>query len=303
MPDMAPLLLPGGHRMQVQGDARDLSVFGALRATDGVWEPHVMALYQRVVRPDWVCLDIGANLGVHTLALASLASEGQVIGFEAGSVNSGHLRANVEARPQGSASVRIERLALWDEACELHLAMVTQLAGCAFLSERGPEEDERLIRLVVDAEQVQRTDLEVTSDPVRAERLDDWVRAQGIRRIDLLKIDVEGAETHVLRGAGNTLRRYRPLVITEYNPACSATYWDQGPATYFELLRDIFDDVCVIESDGALSAPVDHWESLARRLEDGRGWEDLCCTWRRRTRSPLSRLRARLGWGAAFSRR
>jgi hypothetical protein len=43
--------------------------------------------------------------------------------------------------------------------------------------------------------------------------LDDFVAARGIKRISLLKIDVEGFETLVLRGAKHCLRGIRPRVI------------------------------------------------------------------------------------------
>jgi len=56
---------------------------------------------------------------------------------------------------------------------------------------------------------------------VDAVRLDDWVAEAAPARIDLIKIDVEGSEMQVLSGGRATLARYRPLLITEYNPACA----------------------------------------------------------------------------------
>lgn len=297
MEDRAPLRLPDGRRTSLRGDARDLSVFGALVAADGMWEPHVVALFSRIVRPDWVCIDIGANLGAHVLALSSLCTEGTVVAFEAGSVNAAHLAANVAGRPQPSGDVVVERLALWDEPGQLHLAMIDQLAGCSFLSERGPEGDEQLIRTVVSSEQVDATPLDLTSDPVEAVRLDDWVREHSLPRLDLVKIDVEGAETRVLAGAERVLQEHRPVLVTEYNPDCARTYWDQPADAYFELLMDVFDAVAVIEPEGGLSSPLQQWSELEERLSAGRGWEDLCCTW-----VPPEPAR-RSGWRSRLSRR
>jgi len=48
-----------------------------------VWEPHVIAVLERIVKPAWVCLDVGANIGAITLPLARLASAGHVHAFEA----------------------------------------------------------------------------------------------------------------------------------------------------------------------------------------------------------------------------
>ena len=48
-------------------------------------------------------------------------------------------------------------------------------------------------------------------------RLDDAVLAEGLSRVDLLKVDVEGAELALLRGAKEVLRRHRPLLLLEVN--------------------------------------------------------------------------------------
>src|SRR5580765_8476349 len=81
MDGIAPLRLPSGRVVEVVGDDEDLTLITPLRASGGEWEPHVRRVMERIVRPEWTCLDIGANIGVHTLALAELARE--VIAFEA----------------------------------------------------------------------------------------------------------------------------------------------------------------------------------------------------------------------------
>jgi FkbM family methyltransferase len=50
---------------------------------------------------------------------------------------------------------------------------------------------------------------------VRTRRLDDIVRESGVSRVDVLKIDVEGAEFLVLKGAAETLDRYHPIIAVE----------------------------------------------------------------------------------------
>ena len=50
--------------------------------------------------------------------------------------------------------------------------------------------------------------------------LDDWFVEQGLRRLDFIKLDVEGAEFLVLAGAEQMLARFRPLILAEFD-----TYW------------------------------------------------------------------------------
>jgi len=48
---------------------------------------------------------------------------------------------------------------------------------------------------------------------VRAIRLDELVAELGLERVDFVKIDAEGAELEILKGAVNTLARYSPFVV------------------------------------------------------------------------------------------
>lgn len=72
-------------------------------------------------------------------------------------------------------------------------------------------------------------------------RLDTWVKKENLARLDVLKIDVEGAEELVLKGAVETIKRFKPLVLCEagrgalafgYNPDALVTFFsDIGYAT------------------------------------------------------------------------
>ena len=85
----------------------------------------------------------------------------------------------------------------------------------------------------------QRTDLpddigEVRRISVRTERLDDALEATYVPA--LVKIDVEGAELHVLRGAVQTLERHRPFVLFEHG-AGGADLYGSLPTELFDLLH------------------------------------------------------------------
>ena len=59
-------------------------------------------------------------------------------------------------------------------------------------------------------------------EEVQTESLDNLLEENSIDRVDVIKVDVEGAEELVLRGATRTLNTYSPVVIFEFNPGCAA---------------------------------------------------------------------------------
>ncbi len=274
----APLILPGGRSTSVDCGSADLSITGALVATQGDWEPHIRNFFAANVRPDWVCLDIGANIGAHTLALASLATAGRVVAFEADSQNFRWLTDNLLHLEAPKAATTGVNCALWDANGFVNLSTIDELAGCCFIAEtESAAENERLIRAVVNPVAIEQLELHVHVSATRAVRLDDWVAESGLTRVDLIKMDVEGAETRVLRGAGRMLQQFAPLLVTEYNPACSTAYFGNRASDYFDELRRRFQVIWIREADGSISPPLEHWDALNARLANGRGWEDLLC--------------------------
>src|SRR5207249_4933652 len=71
---------------------------------------------------------------------------------------------------------------------------------------------------------------------VRAARIDELVAKHQIRGLDLIKIDVEGFEAAVLRGAWSTLRDHQPVLIVEHSEA----WWSNAGFDGAQLRRDLY---------------------------------------------------------------
>jgi FkbM family methyltransferase len=67
--------------------------------------------------------------------------------------------------------------------------------------------------------------------------LDDWVQTRNIRRVDFIKMDIEGAECRALQGAMKLLTRFRPIIVAELNSVCLARD-GRKPADIIALLQD-----------------------------------------------------------------
>jgi FkbM family methyltransferase len=163
----------------------------------GQMEQDVVAFFQAFLQPGNVVLDLGANVGVFTLLGAKyVGRSGQVHAFEPTPGTFAQLRANVELN--NCACVRLNQLAVADKPAKSTFFVYAQ---CGMNSMRRQEWVGAPIE-------------EITVDAVS---VDDYVDVHGLNRVDLIKIDVEGAELMVLDGASRVLTGPNaPVLICEF---------------------------------------------------------------------------------------
>ena len=273
------LVLPKGQTAEIECFSGDLSITRHLVATGGEWEPHVRRYLETVVQPGWGCLDIGANLGAHTMALAVLAHQGRVVAFEADASNFALLSRNTAVLTAPRGGIQLVHAALWDSETTLMAAGADELAGCTFVTSdlSDAEAVERRLRTVVDASAIAEVELHARLSKVVGIKLDDWLRDNPLPRLDLIKLDAEGSELRVIPGRGRGVcANIQTILLVEYNPACGAAYFNQSPDILFDELLTRFASIHLIEPDGRLTKLVD-WPSLASKLAEGKGWEHLVC--------------------------
>lgn len=238
---------------RLAGDEDDGSVMGALRHGDGLYEPDLMVVLSRLVGPDWVCLDVGANIGAIAVVLAHLCPAGRVHAFEAAPENHAHLVANLDAN--GASNAVAHHAALYDRDGTLTLHFTSSFAAGSFVSD------------AVD---------EGVAHEVPARRLDSWVAEEGLDRVDLVKLDVEGAEARVLDGATATIERHRPHLVVEFNPIVTRRFGGRAPGDLWEALAARYPRRYAIGPGGTLT-PVVAWPQLRALLHE-RAVVDLFCT-------------------------
>jgi FkbM family methyltransferase len=168
----------------------------------GAFEASTRRAYEKLVQPGHVVLDIGANVGAHALPLARLVGpRGRVVCFEPTEYAFAKLRANTEGNPELAARMTLMQVMLV-ERTEAPLPDrlfsswplwagddVHGLHGGRAMATRG----------------------------ARAMTLDGALADAGVSRVDFVKMDVDGYECHVLRGAAEVLRR-APPILTELAP-------------------------------------------------------------------------------------
>lgn len=185
-----------GAKMLV--DTRDAAIAPWL-VLDGMWEPHVTAWMQTTLQRGNVFVDVGANVGYFTLLGARLVGpEGRVVAVEAHPELAGLLQRNVVING-AHGYVTTHHRAAWSENTELEFNVREHFAGNSSVGRL----DEPGRVMLGDTERAVK---------VEAVRLDDLLDGLG-RPVDVMKIDVEGAEVHAFTGLERTLAANPDLVV------------------------------------------------------------------------------------------
>lgn len=163
----------------------------------GAFESAELAFVERFLKSGMTVIDLGAHHGLYTLLASKLVGPtGKVIAFEPSRRERRALFLHLILNR--CSNVRVQGLAVGDENTEASLFVVQgDQTGCNSL--RPPEVDSA-----------------TSPARVRVVRIDDWLHKQKFQQIDFIKLDVEGAELEVLKGASKLLQRQpRPVILAE----------------------------------------------------------------------------------------
>ncbi|HWA39925.1 MAG TPA: FkbM family methyltransferase [Burkholderiales bacterium] len=182
------LALRGEVRIVLPPDVGGITTYVALEQED--WLEEEIRFVRAWLRPGMRALDIGANLGLYTLAMArAVGPSGRVAAFEPGPGAADYL----------SRSLHLNG---FDQVSLLRTAVSNRRGVAAFELGEQPE----LAALASTGEAALR---------VPTARLDDLVREHGVEDADFVKMDVEGHEAEVVEGGERFFRTRSPLVMLE----------------------------------------------------------------------------------------
>jgi FkbM family methyltransferase len=179
-------------------DPDDLGVTPRL-CLDGFWESWVTAALARVLRPGAFCVDVGANHGYYTMLLAdAVGPHGRVLALEPNPALAELLALTLEVNGFERRALVAQQAATDGGARTARLVIPRRRGACATIC-RAPSAADAVIE--VDAASID--DLTAT-----------WPR------VDLIKIDAEGAEPAIWRGMRRTIDRNPALIVVlEFVPS------------------------------------------------------------------------------------
>ena len=225
--------------------------FKALKETGKFTEFNLEHL-REVIGPDSVCIDAGANLGMMTLAMASLASKGKVYAFEPSAITYKALCKTVQA-------------AGLDDIVSVSSNVLGKAGDCG--------------KWMDDHVWASSSHYIPGSGSRPAYAIDDMK----LDRVDLIKIDVEGAELDVLEGAKDTLARCHPVCLIEFNCFAFVYYRNILPRDALNRILAIFPFVAYYQKRTGPAIMLDDPELFLRNNMLGGLVDDMICGWPRQS--------------------
>ena len=204
-----------GFRFWFNTSDREMGVIMAL----GMYEPHCVNLLKRIVKPGMRCLDIGAQTGFFTCLMAmSVGATGAVDAFEPMPTSYQLLERNVQENAF-TGRVTAHSLAASNAQAEIKGGKVANMYVAGEVHGAEPI-------------------------CMKTVRIDDVIHES----IDFIKIDIEGHEPAALEGMQNTIRRNRPIILTEANEYWLQTCSHTSADLYVRLLSSLGYDVHDVKS-------------------------------------------------------
>ena len=211
--------------------SHDEGVSDSLRMED-TWEPELTREFERVIKTGMTVLDVGANVGYHTLLASRLVGKnGHVLSFEPDPSNLALLEKNIQANRCANVQVFPFAVGAAERTVELNLCSSTAGAhSTAYVPEGG--HDKITVRMV---------------------RLDDFLNPE--LQPNVVKMDIEGGEAQALEGMARILADSRlTTVFIECSPPILAKL-GSSPSNLLKKLERV----------GFSSRQLDHLNWLCTR--------------------------------------
>ena len=180
----------------------------------GYYEPDVSNLLSKLLIPGNIVIDVGANVGIHTVLMAKKVTEsGKVFAFEPHPEIADRLENNLNLN--NYKFVKIIEKALSDKESKSNFYIYPKdniNKGISSLYKNHLEINHRKINI------------DVTT-------LDNFVKKNNVKKIDLIKIDTEGNDLKVLKGSEETIKKFSPHIIFEFEK----NLWALAESTFSDI--------------------------------------------------------------------
>jgi FkbM family methyltransferase len=202
-----------------------------------------VAALSRVISATASCIDIGAGIGAISLQLSKIAPKGHVHAFEPEPASFGYLTQNIAANDIVNITAYNLRIS-------------------------GGSEDPGLNRA-----------WKPSGETIQCVSLDEWASKSNIPAVDFIRLDAEGMEPAILRGADELLRRERPDLAIEFVAQSGNDPGHDSAQRLYRMLKTYWEQIYLIPRNMSDQlVPINDFDHLVRLIEPGSGREYLFCT-------------------------
>jgi len=180
----------------------------------GVFEPKMTTVAEDLIKSGDVVLDVGANIGYYTVIFSKLVGEfGKVFAFEP----TKHFR---EVLKQNVESNKLKNIEIIDVGLSNKTQKLSIDIGPSSATLHSPDGYDHI----------------VGNEDISLITLDEFIRSRKLEKIDFIKIDIDGHEPLLFKGAWETLDKYSPVIIFEVS---HLHYLEAGFAAweFYDLIR------------------------------------------------------------------
>lgn len=221
--------------------------------TNKMYEPEVTKVLKSKLKKGMCFIDIGANIGYFSMLAASLTGpEGHVYSFEPFESNIKLLHLNATLN---KFNVKIYPFALANEE---------KLWSYGYSGSNG-----NIVEIGANAASI------LSNKVVYSTKLDNYINE--FKKVDIIKIDIEGAEYLAINGAKNLIKKYHPIIISEFYPAALNAVSHITGQEYLNYLIEQGYTISIIDKDGNLLSTNNDVDFIMKYfLEQSTDHIDIC---------------------------
>lgn len=194
----------------------------------GYYEKELGNLVKKVVRPNDVFIDIGANIGYFSILSATISPSVRVISFEPVKDLFKKMKENFSINDCKNIEAINAAAGEINERRELFISNADNLGMSSF---HQPE------------------NYSGRKEKVEVVSIDNWFKTSGLSKIDLVKLDIEGSELAALKGMKGVLEKQKPVLLVEINPE-TLSLFGLKPHDIFNYLKQLNFDGFLISDNG-----------------------------------------------------
>lgn len=215
----------GGTKYNITSDDDYLANLGS------GFEPEMVKLFRALASQSEVILDVGANIGCTAILFGELSQT--VYAFEPSPTTFSLLEKNIQN--SGLKNIILQNVGLGAEPGEFTLTFAPSNRSGGFVSDQTQAGDGH------------------TTEKIVISKLDEVIQSLNPPSVDFIKIDVEGFEGHVIRGAEQTLSAHKPVVVLELNHWCLNAFQRTSIPDFLDFLRSVFPILMAVDGSSYLN--------------------------------------------------